>query len=522
MSEEPTKRFNLLGEPLIRVRIGPIEQAMSFPEILEALGQEDDVHFPALRPHQSHAWHAFLAQLAAMALHEAGEADSIQNAVQWAKHLIRLTDGEDEAWHLVVDDVSRPAFMQPPVPEGQVDHKIWKRIPTPGNLDVLVTSRNHDVKARLISEAEIDHWVFALISLQTMEGYLGAGNFGIARMNGGFASRPGIAVSPNPSWAVRFRRDVSVLLKRRSILTDDPWPYPSSGGRSLLWVLPWDGRESLSLADFDPFFIEVCRRVRLELIDGKLVAFGISTKVPRINAKENRGVTGDPWTPITQDDEGLKALTVGPSGFNYRLLQRLLFSGDYQHAICWRQEDETGDLFLIATALSRGQGRTEGLHHREMVIPATASRLMASAQGNDRLAQLSRRRIQVADTVQRKVLHIALCSVLQGAPEGENALNLRDPGTERWLSNLDHEIDGIFFQRLFSQLEMNDDDAADTWARELIGIAGKQLDHALRATPQPSVRRYRVDTAARGLLYGLSRKHFPDLYDRTKEGVAHA
>ncbi len=38
-------------------------------DILAALSADAVVAFPALRPHQRQAWHAFLVQVAAMALH---------------------------------------------------------------------------------------------------------------------------------------------------------------------------------------------------------------------------------------------------------------------------------------------------------------------------------------------------------------------------------------------------------------------------------------------------------------------
>jgi CRISPR system Cascade subunit CasA len=56
--------------------------------------------------------------------------------------LLKLADGSEAAWHLVVDDVSQPAFMQPPVPEGSLEEaKYSSDIQTPDELDMLVTSK---------------------------------------------------------------------------------------------------------------------------------------------------------------------------------------------------------------------------------------------------------------------------------------------------------------------------------------------------------------------------------------------
>jgi CRISPR system Cascade subunit CasA len=48
-----------------------------------------------------------------------------------------------------------------------------------------------------------EHWFYALLTLQTMQGFLGAGNYGISRMNGGFASRPSVGLAPSDRWGMR-------------------------------------------------------------------------------------------------------------------------------------------------------------------------------------------------------------------------------------------------------------------------------------------------------------------------------
>ena len=165
----------------------------------------------------------FLVQLAALGLHRAGIGVLPTTEAEWVKVLRGLTPEfpDDEPWCLVVDDWSKPAFLQPPVPAGII---LKTEISTPDALDLLITSRNHDLKQRIASRAEPQDWVLSLISLQTGEGYGGAGNQGIARMNGGSSSRPlvGLAplsqqngkyASPHPSsW---FRRDVSTLVESR-------------------------------------------------------------------------------------------------------------------------------------------------------------------------------------------------------------------------------------------------------------------------------------------------------------------
>ena len=188
---------NLLTERLIRFRAvdgsGTIE---SLPGVYEAMVADRVESFPALRPHQRHAWHAFLAQLAVLALTRAGRHEPPRLADEWRQLLRDLTADflDDEPWRLVVQDPSRPAFMQCPAPSGLSEYK--KSLNTPDDLDLLVTSKNHDLKSSIAADAEVDDWVFSLVSLQTMSGYPGRGNYGIARMNGGYSSRPCLGLAP--------------------------------------------------------------------------------------------------------------------------------------------------------------------------------------------------------------------------------------------------------------------------------------------------------------------------------------
>jgi len=104
----------------------------------------------------------FLVQLAALALHRAGASQLPQTEPEWAQALRGLTPEfpEDEPWRLVVDDWSKPAFLQPPVPAGVT---LKTEISTPDALDLLITSRNHDLKQAVAHESDAQDWVIALV-----------------------------------------------------------------------------------------------------------------------------------------------------------------------------------------------------------------------------------------------------------------------------------------------------------------------------------------------------------------------
>ena len=80
---------------------------------------------------------------------------------------------------------------------------------------------------------------------------------------------------------------------------------------TLLWTLPWDGTtgEALRLGSLDPFYIEICRRVRLRIDDdGSIYGIRTTSKAARIDAKALKGVTGDPWAPpISETRRGPKS-----------------------------------------------------------------------------------------------------------------------------------------------------------------------------------------------------------------------
>lgn len=123
----------------------------SLPGLLAAMARDEVRSFPALRPHQRPAWHMFLVQLAARALWTAGREDLPKIEADWRDLLLALTAGDAGPWALVGPD-DKPAFMQPPAPLGLN----WKPVETPDALDMLITSRNHDLKQQIARDASAE------------------------------------------------------------------------------------------------------------------------------------------------------------------------------------------------------------------------------------------------------------------------------------------------------------------------------------------------------------------------------
>jgi CRISPR system Cascade subunit CasA len=361
-------------------------------------------------------------------------------------------------------------------------------------------------------------WVFALLNLQTLQGFLGAGNYGIARMNGGFASRVLVDFIPvPPAWGPRFRRAVALLHSQRElILKQFENYYRRSDGIALLWLEPWNGEDSLSLCELDPFFIEICRRVRLiwtkpekEMPEKEIQALSRTTKAARIEAKETKGVLGDPWIPV--DRGGGAALTVGSGGFSYRKVVEILFDQKYEPpaALDFLPSDKQKEMQIHFLVLVRGQGKTDGLHQRCLPVcsPKTIKKLRNDPE---RLALHKTANTLIEETIDkgaRRALKTGLCKFLQG---GKSELDFRDTRPDVWLELLDHAIDDIFFPHLWAITGAEDEEIKEEkrkeWQKALFKITTGMFENALNHLPTSSARRERARAEAERVFKGLLSK----------------
>lgn len=508
--------FNLLVDPVIRAVLKSGEEtSLALPELYAALFVDSVESFSALRPHQRHAWHALLCQLGALACIRSGRAEPPADAPAWRDALRKLTPDfpDDEPWRLV-SNLDKPAFLQPVV--GPLEG--FKRLATPDELDILVTAKNHDVKGARLADARPDDWLFALVSLQTMEGFLGAGNYGVSRMNGGFSNRPGFSIAPPGGVGAHVRRDVERLIGLREKMLNDHDVFDENG-LALVWLEPWDGATSLKPKRLDPYYIEICRRVRLVAEDGRIHALAAGSKAARIAfGKEAKGLTGDPWTPIETSEGDAKALTIDARGFSYRRMSEILFGEGFAPAPLQQifpQDDASGALMLVARALARGQGKTEGLHERHILASRRIVRLLADGR-TEELAVPSKERVKQAGLV-RKALRFGLMMLFQNGPTDfrptdPNSAKRADP----FLDRFEMEIDRDFFEALFSEVETASAPAKrETRAKWLDDLRFRAFD-LLRAaeagSPVSSIRRHRALVRAESAFHNSFYKSFRDPY----------
>jgi|CZCA01.1.fsa_nt_gi CRISPR system Cascade subunit CasA len=519
---QPTRAWNLLTEPILRVVTNQGRKRMNLPGLLSALGRDEVHHYESIQRHQEDAFHVFLSYLAGAILTRFNLTDPVQDETFWRQGMRTLTRGmEDDAWSLVVDDLTRPAFMQPPLPlEDHVkltplgNDEVFSQ--ATDSMDLLVTSKNHDVKSSRALCSKPDSWFYTLISLQTMSGFYGRGKHGISRMNSGYGNRPIVELIQDPRPGVRWRDAVVRLLDYRQTVLTDAYGFDPQG-LMLVWLEMWDGRTSLPLSRLDPFYIEICRRIRLRRNENSIYAADMPSKSNRIAAKELKGVVGDAWMPIdlggTKSRE-VQALTLSPRGLTPEVLRRIIFEDQLQlttlHKPLSTWQGRT--LWMTVSVLVRGQGKTEGFHEQRIAIPPKIQRrLFGSLQQREPFTELSRSAIEYAGRMEHRVLKPAVFIFLQG---GSKEIDYDSATINAWWSRLSKQFNARwsddYFPWLWSVPEPIDQDASlRDWTVRLREFAQETLRQAKETMPQHSGRRLRSRSRAELAFTGLLYRTFP-------------
>ena len=518
------RAFNVIEEPIIRVELtSGVRERSTLPQVFAALLADRVETWPALRPHQAPAWHAFLVQIAAMGLEALGRTEPPgDDEAGWSEVLRALTPDwpADEPWCLVTPP-RFPSLLQAPVPETAIpkyEKEFKNRVLAPDALDMLATAKNHDLKAERMRHAAPDDWLFALVSLQTQEGVMGRGNYGIARMNSGYGNRSYISFRPaEASPGAAFRRDLTAVIGGQNIL----WDAAQTRGLgtdeaiALLWTVPWDGQASMPLSRLHPLFVEICRRVRLGCREESLFARIANSDHSRVDAKHLHGDLADPWTPVERADSS-KALSITSEGFSYRRMTELLFGSNkrsWRLPLLARSRGRKGAsaLQIVGAGIARGQGKTEGFHRRVVDIPAKAVSLMES--GDESTGARAQERVRRAGEVQGKCLRAALIVLVQKGPaEPEWKKPTNASLTKPWTDRFDTLVDRVFFPELWRSLDMSSEEADHAWSRLLADLARETLDAASEAAPRADDRRIMARARASNLLESALRRHLPSLH----------
>lgn len=459
---------DLLSEPIFSVRNADEVMKVSLPTVFEMLDADEVTCFPAIMAHQEHAWHAFLVQVAVMS-----------SGSNWTERLQSLATSPT-TWELVVEDLSEPAFMQPPVPEGSLEG--WDSKRTPESIDLLVTAKNHDVKMHRLSRPSVEHWVFAIVSAQTMSGYPGRGNYGILRMNGGLGSRPFTAMTSSRRPGVRFKEDVDSILKAK----ERPTLFAEEGGIKLLWEVPWDGKAPIDVGLLDPNFVEVARRIRF---DENMKLRYTTSDTKRVFSSDPLGYD-DPWTPVAKEDG--KPLTMPAAGFDYERTAALICN-EYVPPKSMRLTTTTS--MFTASVLVRGQGKTEKYHERTVLIPPKIARRVGD-DGPSILGQISKSMIEDV----REVGKMLASSIFRLYDPDDNGGGKHEK--RPWIARdqLKGVVDDVFFDFLWRTA--GEEITRSDWLVFLRTTSREILQTFCSSTSFPITRKYKSIARANHLFEG--------------------
>ena len=349
-----------------------------------------------------------------------------------------------------------------------------------------------------------------------MEGFGGAGNYCIARMNGGSSSRAMLALAPaagsdpvvGPSaW---WRRDVARLLASRR--------GAELSGKALIWCAPWPECSSLSLDALDPLFIEICRRVRLVPGPQGIAAIRTISKAARIAAKDLNGVTGDPWAPV--NIAGNKSLTLGESDWSYKKLCELLFGGGWSLPVLATPgaDESTTPMLLIAEALSRGNSKTDGFRSRVIPVPKAVVKTMFGSTASD-ISKAQIEDIAHVDAILRRALRLLHCDgdwEKLKKTKGSNSARARmDRSLDPARAAFDRAADAAFFPALWAKLEAGTTKGIAAirhdFVRRLAAAARAEFACAAPGIPCARLMRPRAEARARESFEAGMRKLFRDL-----------
>ena len=184
---------------------------------------------------------------------------------------------------------------------------------------------------------------------------------------------------------------------------------------------------------------------------------------------------------------------------------------------------------VVARAMVRGQGKTEGFYERRVPVRHKFRSAMLRRNSNDLsdVATISQERINDVRKVQRILSH----AVQTFANRGDSA-NTKPEHRERarpWLNRLDEIVDATFFDAL--QDEFEETDASERlriryhWLlneeepKGVINHARILLDVAEDSLPCPAIYYYKAREAAEGLFEGRIRggSGFPDLFPDSRQ-----
>ena len=489
--------MNILTDPVFRTMHGRKTSMASLSDILAAHASHERVALPALRAHQQHAWHTFLCHLAVLSLETAGLDTMPTRSDRWTAIIQNLTPDQHwpHCWEMFVPDLTKPAFMQPPIgPFGNAGD--YKRVyQTPDSADILPSKANHEIKTDTALLNRPDDWIMALISMQTQIGYDGSKNYGIARMKGGLGNRPCVTLLPAGFDESTVARDVHAILRAQH---DQPERWSADEHKvKLLWTMPWDGQEEeyVEEQDLHPLFIDSPRRIRIDISDdGSIRALQALSEQRHVLDTDQDGFLADPWCPMNVE----KRASHSPSdnGTTWRQVVQFLTEPDvWEPPILMNptpdELERQQPLQILTRNVTRGLGKTFGYHeHRYDVGPNTV-RLMLKRPPDADAVKTASARLRVVTNMTTHLREALQILQHHGSAEPKEYRNKRSRTLATpWTDFFNQQIGELFFQHLEIELAAPQEDRAairKKWvADDITPIATRILEQAQNTLLTPA------------------------------------
>jgi len=455
--------MNLLHDPIFTLDTVAGREQCSLPEIYRLLQENEVTSFVHLQSHQKQAWHCFLAQLGAIVT----EDRSMPNTEKgWRAAL--LDQASEVAWNLQTEDLSKPAFMQPPVLDGPVDD--WDEIHVT-EYDVPVLSKNHALKKHRMHDPKPEHWAYMLVNVQTSDTYGGSGH---PKSSRGMEGRAFLSTTPSLDLGDWLFHDIHRLHSHKRKAQEEHG-Y-AANGTALLWTLTW--KQPLRPDEIHPWYIDCCRRIR-NAGDWCIT----STSMMRVSEPPN-GATGDPWSVLNEEVEVLRPRD---STFRYDKLWQLLFSGSYSRPVgFW----DVADGYIVFRAMPKDY--TERSSIRERIIQFTQKESVnpfgEDGEKGSAVAREAKTRVDEAGTAVSILTHALdwlLCDDIDEGPD-EDSRNHRDnvrPIKNNQEEALHSRIDQRFFDRLFQASDYSKKERRAYWQDILVEAFRTQWTDAKTLCP---------------------------------------
>lgn len=190
---------------------------------------------------------------------------------------------------------------------------------------------------------------------------------------------------------------------------------------------------------------------------------------------------------------------------------RLLFGhdGHAQPPLAEINPTDAGEgLVILARALTRGQGKTEGLHERR--IPVTKVILgRIRRRDTEPLARAATDRVALAGEMQNRVLKPALLALFENGPD---QIDYKDKGadarTRDLLARFDGSVDATFFEDLWAEFVpgVDPDAVRAAWVRRLVrDVAWRLVEEADAGMSKAVGRRWRSLIRAEAVFWAGTR-----------------